>query len=362
MGLTCGIVGVPNAGKSTLFNALTKSKALAANYPFATIEPNIGMVEVPDTRIADLITIYNPKKVIPTYFEFTDIAGLVKGASKGEGLGNQFLSHIRGVDAIAHVARCFPDPAGGGSIHPIEDIEVVEMELILADLDIVEKRLPKIEKKAEMKTDPDIVKEFVILTKIHQALLAGEPVRSIGLDDNDIARIAAYSFLTLKPVIYVANILDTDVQTGNEHVRAVEAYAAKRGDQVIAISAQIEYELTTLDAEDREMFMEELGLTSSGFDRMILTAYQTLGLRTFFTCGEKEVRAWTFRDGMTARSCAGIIHSDMERGFIRAETTTVNDVVMYGSEAGTKEKGKWRLEGKEYRVKDGDILFFRFNV
>jgi len=362
MGLTCGIVGLPNVGKSTLFNALTNSKVLAANYPFATIEPNVGLVTVPDQRIAALVDIYQPKKITPTTFEFTDIAGLVKGASKGEGLGNQFLSHIREVDAIAHVVRCFPNPLMPAELNPVDDIETVELELIFADLDIVEKRLPKIEKKAEMKTDPDIVKEFAILSKIQQCLLDGQPIRSLGLDANDQARVAAYAFLTLKPVLYIANIDVDDVGKTNPFVEQVIAYASERLSPVIEISAQIESELAELDEEERVMFMEDLGLNRSGFDQMIQTAYHLLGLQTFFTCGEKEVRAWTFRQGMTARQCAGLIHSDMERGFIRAETTTVDDVVAYGSELGAKEKGKWRLEGKDYNVKDGDILFFRFNV
>ena len=309
MALTAGIVGLPNVGKSTLFNAITKAGALAANYPFATIDPNVGIVEVPDSRLDVLTDMVQPKKTIPTTFEFTDIAGIVKGASKGEGLGNKFLSHIREVDAICQVVRAFDDDNVthvSGRVNPIDDIEVINMELVLADLESVEKRLPKLEKMARQK-DKDAVNEVRILSRIKEALEEGNPV-------------------------------------------------------VIVISAKIEEEIATLDDDDRAMFLEDLGIEEPGLDRLIRTTYDLLGLATYFTAGVQEVRAWTFIKGMTAPQCAGIIHTDFERGFIRAEVTSYDDYVEFNGENGAKEAGKQRLEGKEYIMKDGDIVHFRFNV
>lgn len=365
MSLTCGIVGLPNVGKSTLFNAITKAGALAANYPFATIEPNVGVVEVPDTRLDVLIQLVKPQKSIPTLFEFTDIAGLVKGASKGEGLGNQFLSHIREVDAIAQVVRCFEDENithVDGGIDPLRDVTTINLELILADLEVIEKRLPKIEKKAEMKVDAQTVKEYEALKKIKEALENEQPARKAKLDELELQAIKAYSFLTLKPMLYVANVAEDEIGGKNPHVAKLAEYAKEFHDEVVEISAQIEAELSELSDEDRALFLEELGLNTSGLDRLIQKSYSLLGLKTYFTAGEKEVRAWTFKDGMNAKQCAGIIHTDFERGFIRAETFAYDDLVELGSEKAVKEAGKMRLEGKDYIVKDGDILHFRFNV
>ncbi len=365
MALTCGIVGLPNVGKSTLFNALTKNNALAANYPFATIEPNIGTVEVPDPRLDVLTTMFIPKKTVSTLFEFTDIAGLVKGASKGEGLGNQFLSHIREVDAIAQVVRCFVDENithVDGDIDPMRDIETINLELILADMETIDKRLPKIEKKAKLKKEKEIVWEYEVLLKIQEALENELPARSVELNENEMKIVKHFSFLTLKPMMYVANVSEDDIAAGNKYIKEIEAYASKYNDKVVMVSAQIESELSELEEDEKAIFLEDLGASESGLQVMIREAYALLGLKTYFTAGIQEVRAWTYKEGMTAKQCAGIIHTDFERGFIRAETIGYDDLLATGSEKAAKEAGKMRLEGKEYLVKDGDVLHFRFNV
>jgi GTP-binding protein YchF len=366
MGLTAGIVGLPNVGKSTLFNAITKAKVLAANYPFATIEPNIGVVEVPDERVDALTKLYNPKKTIYTTFEFRDIAGLVKGASKGEGLGNQFLSHIRTTDAIVQVIRCFDDDNVvhvDGSVNPLRDIETIMIELIFADMEVIEKRLPKIRKRAELKLDNEAVEEYQLLERILTALKNEVPIRAMNLTDDESKLIKNFSFLTAKPILYVCNISENEINdhSDNDYVKRVREQAIKDKAQVVVISAKIEQELQELDKEEREMFTEELGIKRSGLDELVSISYEVLGLKTFFTAGEKEVRAWTFKNGMKAPECAGIIHSDFEKGFIRAETISYEDLVMAGSESKAKELGKFRLEGKEYKAKDGDVFHFRFN-
>ena len=355
MALTAGIVGLPNVGKSTLFNAITKAGALAANYPFATIDPNVGIVEVPDTRLNKLTEMVEPKKTIPTTFEFTDIAGIVKGASKGEGLGNKFLSHIREVDAICQVVRAFDDENVthvAGRVNPLDDIEVINMELVLADLESVEKRLPRID---EM--------EFRILYRIKEALEEGNPVRSLDFNEEDQKYVNQAQLLTSKKMLYIANVGEDEIgDDENDKVKTIREYAAKEDSEVIVISAKIEEEIATLDDEDKEMFLEDLGIEEPGLDRLIRTTYDLLGLSTYFTAGVQEVRAWTFRQGMTAPQCAGIIHTDFERGFIRAEVTSYDDYVEHGGEQGAKEAGKQRLEGKDYIMQDGDIVHFRFNV
>ena len=365
MALTAGIVGLPNVGKSTLFNAITKAGALAANYPFATIDPNVGIVEVPDSRLIKLEEMVQPKKTIPTTFEFTDIAGIVKGASKGEGLGNKFLSHIREVDAICQVVRAFDDENVthvSGRVNPLDDIEVINMELVLADLESVEKRLPRIEKMARQK-DKTAEMEMRILSRIKEALENGDPVRSLDFNEEDQRYVNQAQLLTSKKMLYIANVGEDEIgDEDNDKVKAIREYATKEDSEVIVISAKIEEEIATLDDEDREMFLEDLGIEEPGLDVLIRTTYDLLGLSTYFTAGVQEVRAWTFRQGMTAPQCAGIIHTDFERGFIRAEVTSYDDYVEHGGEQGAKEAGKQRLEGKEYIMQDGDIVHFRFNV
>ena len=367
MGLTAGIVGLPNVGKSTLFNAITKAGALAANYPFATIDPNVGVVEVPDYRINKLVEIVKPKKTIPTIFEFTDIAGIVKGASKGEGLGNKFLSHIREVDAIVQVVRAFDDDNVthvDGNVDPIRDIETINLELIFADLEVVEKRLPKIEKKAQLKVDQDSVFEFKVLKNIHETLLNNQPIRTMKFNESEFAVIRNFNFLTLKQMLYVANIDENEITDyeGNEYVKQIKEFAHSEGSEVVVISAKIESELSELEDDEKAMFLEELGVTEPGLDKLIKRSYYLLGLETYFTAGVQEVRAWTFKRGMKAPKCAGIIHTDFEKGFIRAETIKFEDFVKYNGEKGCKENGKMNLEGKEYVVQDGDIMHFLFNL
>nr|WP_106782041.1 redox-regulated ATPase YchF [Lysinibacillus timonensis] len=366
MSLTAGIVGLPNVGKSTLFNAITKAGALAANYPFATIDPNVGIVEVPDARLDKLTELVEPKKTVPTAFEFTDIAGIVKGASKGEGLGNKFLSHIREVDAICQVVRCFEDENithVSGKVNPIDDIEVINLELILADMESVEKRLQRVSKMAKQK-DKEAVIEEPILHKIKEALENEKPARSVEFSDDELKVIKGLHLLTIKPMLYVANVSEDEIAEAenNKYVQQVKEYAASEGARVITICAKIEEEISELDNEEKAMFLQELGIQESGLDQLIRASYDLLGLATYFTAGVQEVRAWTFRKGMKAPQCAGIIHSDFERGFIRAETVSYEDLVEAGTMQAAKEAGKVRLEGKEYIVKDGDIMLFRFNV
>lgn len=365
--MKAGIVGLPNVGKSTLFNCLSSAKAQSANYPFCTIEPNVGSVQVPDPRIYKLEELVKPERVLPAVVEIVDIAGLVRGASKGEGLGNQFLSHIREVDAICHVVRCFEDDNVlhvDGSVDAIRDVETIDLELILADLEIIDKRIIKIERKAKMKVDKESVREYEILSKLKDALEKDFPARSVKLDVKDVEFIKNFNFLTLKPVIFIANVSEEDYKNhkDNEVVARLREYSKKYNDDVVVISAQIESELSTLEDDEKEMFLEELGFESSGLDDIISTTYKTLGLRTFFTVGVQEVRAWTFIEGYTAPECAGVIHTDFQRGFIRAEVVSYDDLVSFGGEKQAKEAGKYRVEGKEYIMKDGDVCHFRFNV
>lgn len=366
MALTAGIVGLPNVGKSTLFNAITKAGALAANYPFATIEPNVGSVTVPDERLEKLTELVTPKKTVPTTFEFTDIAGIVKGASTGEGLGNKFLSHIREVDAICQVVRCFEDENithVAGVVDPIDDIEVINLELILADMESVEKRIARVAKMAKQK-DKEAMAEEPILQKIKEALEAEKPARAVELSDDEKKIIKGLHLLTIKPMLYVANVSEDEVAdpSENKYLQQVQEYAANEGAQVIIICAKIEEEISELDDEEKKEFLNELGIPESGLDQLIKASYNLLGLATYFTAGVQEVRAWTFRKGMKAPQCAGIIHTDFERGFIRAETVSFDDLVAHGSKPAAKEAGRLRLEGKEYVVQDGDVMEFLFNV
>lgn len=364
MGLTAGIVGLPNVGKSTLFNAITKSKALSANYPFATIEPNVGYVEIKDPRLNKLVDVIHPRSVVYTSFSFTDIAGLVKGASLGDGLGNQFLSHIREVDAICHVVRCFDNGDiihVNGKIDPIFDIETINLELIYADMDVIEKRIGKIEKKAQLK-DKDAVLEYTVLKKVKDALEEGISIRDMKLSKDEKLAIKNYNFLTEKPMIYVMNVSEDDINEDNEYVKQVMEFASKTDTKCVKICSKIEEELSELSEEEKEMFLSDFGITEVGLDKLVNLAYDILGLATFFTAGEQECRAWTFKKGMKAPECAGIIHTDFEKGFIRAEVIAYEDFEKYGSMQKAKEAGKMRSEGKEYVFQDGDITLFRFNV
>ncbi|MDV7701889.1 redox-regulated ATPase YchF [Enterococcus casseliflavus] len=366
MALTAGIVGLPNVGKSTLFNAITKAGAEAANYPFATIDPNVGMVEVPDWRLQRLTELVRPKKTVPTTFEFTDIAGIVRGASKGEGLGNQFLSHIRQVDAICHVVRCFDDDNithVEGRVDPLADIDTINLELVLADLESVNKRYTRVAKIAKTK-DKDAVAELAVLDKIKPVLEEGISARSIEFTDEEQRIVKSLFLLTTKPVLYVANVAEEDVADykTNDYVNKVKEFAASENAEVIVISARAEEEIAELEEEDKAEFLEALGIEESGLDQLIRAAYDLLGLATYFTAGEQEVRAWTFRKGIKAPQAAGIIHTDFERGFIRAETVSFEDLNQYGTMQAAKEAGRVRLEGKDYVVQDGDVMLFRFNV
>ncbi|MEB1808233.1 MAG: redox-regulated ATPase YchF [Bacillaceae bacterium] len=365
MALTAGIVGLPNVGKSTLFNAITQAGAESANYPFCTIDPNVGMVEVPDVRLNRLTELVQPKKTVPTTFEFTDIAGIVEGASKGEGLGNKFLSHIRQVDAICHVVRCFEDENithVAGRVNPINDIEVINLELILADLESVDKRIDRVGKMARQK-DKEAMLEHEALVKLKEAFENEKPARSVELTEAEEKVVYGLHLLTMKPVLYVANVSEEDLLGGdNEYVKTVKEFAANENSEVIVVCAKIESEIAELDGDEKAMFLEELGIEESGLDQLIRASYHLLGLRTYFTAGVQEVRAWTIKQGMKAPQAAGVIHSDFERGFIRAEVVAYNDLVEAGTMTLAKEKGKVRLEGKEYIVEDGDVIHFRFNV
>ena len=353
MSLKAGIVGLPNVGKSTLFNAITKKHILAANYPFATIEPNVGVVTVPDSRLTFLEELYVPKSTVPTSFEFTDIAGLVKGASKGEGLGNKFLSHIRD-ENIIHVS---------GKIDPVDDIEIINVELVLADLEIAQNRLDKIAKKAQTTKEKNTVLEYETLKKCVDALMQNKPIRSLDLNDDEKVIIKNFSFITAKPIIYVANVKEDDIATGdNAYSKAVKEYASKEGSGVIVMCAELESQMAELEESDKKEFLKELGISASGLDKLIFATYDLLGLQTFFTVGPDECRAWTFKKGMNAKSCAGLIHSDIERGFIKAEIMKYDDLEALGSAKEVQEAGKLNLEGKDYLMQDGDIVYFRFNV
>ncbi len=367
MSLTAGIVGMPNVGKSTLFNAITNSQVEAANYPFATIKPNTGVVEVPDKRLDYLCQLYHPLRRVAATFEFTDIAGLVKGASKGEGLGNQFLANIRETDAICHVVRCFEDPNilhVDGSVNSLRDAETINLELIFADLETIENRIAKIEKKATTSKEKNAVEEYEILKRIRTTLMANQPVRSIEFTPEQARLVKSFHLLTNKPMIYVANMGENDIANfdNNKEYQALKKQAALEKAGIIPICAKIEDQLASLDEEERLLFMDELGMQESGLSRLIKATYQLLGLETFYTSGKDECRAWTFKKGMKAPQCAGIIHTDFERGFIKAEIYNYEDLIQYGTETAVKENGKYRLEGKEYLMKDGDIAFFKFNV
>ena len=366
MSLKAGIVGLPNVGKSTLFNAITKKHILAANYPFATIDPNVGVVTVPDSRLSFLEELYVPKSTVPTTFEFTDIAGLVEGASRGEGLGNKFLSHIREVDAIVEVVRCFVDENiihVSGNIDPIRDLEIINVELVLADLEIIENRLDKITKKAKTTKEKEVQLEFETLTKCKEVLEKNIPIRKLDLTEDEKLILKNFSFITAKPIIYLANVNEEDAVVGsNEYTEQVKNYAAQENANVIVMCAKMESELAELEETEKKQFLRELGITYSGLDKLIFATYDLLGLQTFFTVGKDECRAWTFKKGMTAKSCAGLIHSDIERGFIKAEIMKYPDLEELKDEKKVQEKGLLHLEGKDYIMQDGDIAYFRFNV
>jgi GTP-binding protein YchF len=364
MSLKCGIVGLPNVGKSTLFNALTKAGIAAENYPFCTIEPNVGVVEVPDPRLHELAKIVNPERIVSAIVEFVDIAGLVAGASKGEGLGNQFLANIRETDAITHVVRCFEDDNVihvAGRVDPISDIGVIDTELALSDLATVDKAVAKYTKAAKSGNDKEASALLAVLTKVSAHLNEAQPIRSLGLSDDELLLLKPFCLITAKPTMYVANVIEGGFEN-NPHLDAVKAHAAKEGAPVVAVCAAIEAEIADLDDADKQEFLNDMGMTEPGLDRVIRAGFNLLGLQTYFTAGVKEVRAWTIHIGDTAPNAAGVIHTDFEKGFIRAQTISYEDFIQFKGEQGAKEAGKMRAEGKEYIVKDGDVLNFLFNV
>jgi len=365
MALKCGIVGLPNVGKSTLFNCLSNAKAQSANFPFCTIEPNVGTITVPDSRLNNLEQLVNPEKVIPTTIEIVDIAGLVKGAHKGEGLGNQFLANIREVDAIIHVLRCFDDDNVihvDGNVNPVSDKEIIDLELQLKDLETLEKRIGAIERKAKS-GDKESEKIYKVYTQAREHLVSGNSIRSLDVDEGLFKFLDELQLITAKPVIYVCNVDESSVINGNEHVDNVKELVANENAEILVLGAGIESDIAELDDfEERKMFLDDIGLEEAGVSKLITKAYSLLNLQTYFTAGEKEVRAWTIKKGMTAPQSAGVIHTDFEKGFIKAEVIKFSDFVEYGSESSVKEAGKLMIQGKEYVVNDGDVMHFRFNV